>query len=85
MHTKVDKIWKRDHSHGILSVGGRMKATHIRNKNNQEVVVERFEGNVLVVKTKKGTVIGAYGNGQQFTIRQFHQRYKPIKGQKRGS
>jgi len=56
-----------------------MKATHIRKKNNVKVAVERFEGNILVVRNLRGKVLGSYGKDQQFEMKKFFERYEPAK------
>jgi len=55
-----------------------MSATHIRRKNKVKVAVERFEGNVLVVRNLKGKVLGSYGPDQEFEMKKFYQRYESI-------
>lgn len=52
------------------------KATHIRIKTKTKVVVERFEGNVLVVKNMKGKILGSYDRG---TMSKFTERYKSMR------
>ena len=52
-----------------------MQATHIRLKNNVKVNVERFEGNILVVRNMKGKVIGSY---EPTTMKNFYNRYMSI-------
>jgi len=56
-----------------------MKATHIRKKNKAKVFVERYEGNVLVVKNMRGKVLGSYGPMQEHEMKKFFERYEPIK------
>jgi len=55
-----------------------MKATHIRKKNNVKVIVERYEGNILVVKNMKGKVLGSYGPDQMHPMKKFFERYEPV-------
>ena len=55
-----------------------MKATHIRKKNNVKVFVERYEGNVLVVKNMRGKVLGSYGPMQDNPMKKFYERYEPV-------
>lgn len=49
--------------------------THIRLKTGEKVNVERFEGNVLVVRSAKGKVLGSY---EYADMAKFHKRYQPI-------
>ncbi len=56
--------------------------THIRLKTNTKVFVERFEGNVIVVKNLKDNVVGSYEGHE---MGKFHKRYKPIKKRLRNS
>lgn len=52
------------------------RTTHIRVKNNKEVMVERIEGDIFVVKNLKGGVIGSYNRKQRAS---FNKRYKSIR------
>lgn len=52
-----------------------MKATHIRIKTNQRVIVEK-QYDVLIVRNLRGKFLGAY-EPKELAI--FHKRYVPIK------
>jgi len=52
------------------------KATHIRIKTKTKVVVDRFEGGVLVVKNLKGKILGSY---EQKDMPTFTKRYKSLR------
>lgn len=51
------------------------KATHIRKKTKTKVVVERFEGGVLVVKSMAGKILGSYDHK---SMAKFNDRYTTL-------
>jgi len=51
------------------------KPTHIRIKTQTKVMVERFEGNVLVVKNMQGKILGSY---DRTAMDKFNDRYKTL-------
>lgn len=51
------------------------KPTHLRLKTNEKVFVERFQGNVIVVKNTSGRVLGSYGPDD---MPKFAKRYKSL-------
>jgi len=51
------------------------QATHTRIKTKTKVIVERFEGNVLVVKNLKGKILGSY---DRTSMDKFNDRYKTL-------
>ena len=54
---------------------GKNNATHIRLKTKKKVIVERYEGNILVVKSLKGKVIASY---TRESMQLFNKRYKSL-------
>ena len=56
-----------------------MRPTHVRLKTNTEVIVERYEGNTVVVKNRRGKVIGVYDKDRMSL---FYKRYKSLVARK---
>jgi len=57
------------------------KPTHKRLKNGVKVVVERYEGNILVVRNKRGKVLGSYGPEPE-RLALFRKRYLSLRAGK---
>lgn len=51
------------------------KPTHIRLKTNEKVFVERYQGNIIVVKNTSGRVLGSY---EHKDMPKFNKRYKSL-------
>ena len=52
-----------------------MQPTHVRLKTGNRVFVERYEGNVVVVKNRRGKVLGVY---ERDKMHLFYKRYKSL-------
>lgn len=52
------------------------QTTHIRIKDKLEVIVERFEGGIFVVRNLKGKALASY---QKSEMAIFNKRYKSIR------
>lgn len=55
------------------------KPTHKSRKTGKPVVVERFEGGILVVKNTKGKVLGSY---KRTEMKKFNGRYESLRANK---
>lgn len=51
------------------------KPTHLRLKTGEKVFVERFQGNIVVVKNMSGRVLGSY---EPTDMPKFAKRYKSL-------
>lgn len=56
------------------------KATHKSKKTGNKVFVERFEGNIIVVKSVKGKVLGSYNKSQMAKFNEKYESLRTVKG-----
>lgn len=57
------------------------RATHKSNKTGKNVIVERFEGGILVVSSMKGKVLGSY---KRTDMKKFYTKYVSLRATNKG-
>lgn len=55
------------------------KPTHRSKKTGREVLVDRLEGNTIVVKNKRGKFLGSYTKSE---MKKFNDRYESLRAGK---
>lgn len=57
------------------------RATHKSNKTGNPVIVEKYEGGILVVKTMSGKVLGSY---ERTEMQKFYKKYTSTRAVNKG-